>query len=124
QIESFGVDECWLDVTASRGLFGDGRTIADEIRTLSKKELGLTISAGVSFNKTFAKMGSGYKKPDATTVIARQNYKSMLWPLPVEDLMFVGKATAGRLHLLACTRSGISPFVTPRFLKSILAKTA
>lgn len=97
KIESFGIDECWLDVTESRLLFGSGRKIADELRAKAKKELGLTISAGVSFNKIFAKMGSDYKKPDATTLITRENFKDLLWPLPVKDMMYVGKATAQRM---------------------------
>ncbi len=96
-VEPFSVDESWLDVTASRKLFGDGKQIADEIRETVKKELGLTLSAGVSFNKIFAKMGSEYKKPDATTVISRENYKELLWPLPVGELFTCGKATRDKL---------------------------
>lgn len=92
-VEPFGIDESWLDVTGSMHLFGgDGRTIADELRRRIRQELGLTISAGVSFNKVFAKLGSDYKKPDATTVISRQNWRQIVWPLPVGDLLFVGKA--------------------------------
>ena len=80
-VEPFSIDESWLDVTASQSLFGTGRQIADTIRQTIKNELALTLSAGVSFNKVFAKMGSEYKKPDATTEITRQNYKTLLWPL-------------------------------------------
>ena len=94
QIESFGIDECFLDVTGSLGLFGTGEQIANELRTAAKATTGLTISAGVSFNKTFSKMGSDYKKPDATTLISRNNYKELLWPLPVENMLFAGRATA------------------------------
>lgn len=97
QIEPFGIDESWLDVTGSRGLFGDGKTIADEIRRVVRAELGLTVSVGVSFNKIFAKLGSDYKKPDATTVITRENYQALLWPLPVTELLFVGRAAAAAL---------------------------
>ena len=97
-VEPFSVDESWLDVTASQKLFGNGKQIADKIRHQVKKELGLTLSAGVSFNKIFAKMGSDYKKPDATTVITRENYKNILWPLDIHDLFFVGKATADKLQ--------------------------
>jgi DNA polymerase-4 len=122
RIESFGIDECWLDVTASQGLFGDGKTIANEIRALSKKELGLTISAGVSFNKIFAKMGSDYKKPDATTLITRDNYKELLWPLPVEDLLFVGKATAERLHLFGMHKIGDIALYDPKILEKYFGK--
>ena len=97
-VEPFSVDESWLDVTASQKLFGNGEQIADKIRNQVKKELGLTLSAGVSFNKIFAKMGSDYKKPDATTVITQENYKNILWPLDIRDLFFVGKATADKLQ--------------------------
>lgn len=96
-VEPFSIDESWLDVTGSRKLFGSGKEIADTIRRRVRDELGLTLSAGVSFNKIFAKMGSEYRKPDATTVISRENYQAVLWPLPVSDFFFVGKATASRL---------------------------
>lgn len=97
-VEPFSVDESWLDVTASQNLFGTGKEIADTIRKTVRKELGLTLSAGVSFNKIFAKMGSDYKKPDATTVITKENYKSILWPMDIRALFFVGKATAKKLE--------------------------
>ena len=75
QVESFGLDECWLDVSESASLFGNGRAIADTIRHRIKAELGLTVSIGVSYNKIFAKLGSDLKKPDATTVIRRENFQ-------------------------------------------------
>ncbi len=94
-IEPFGIDESWLDVTGSLHLFGgDPKALADRIRGIVREELGLTISVGVSFNKVFAKLGSDYKKPDATTVISRENFKQIVWPLPVTDLLFVGRAAA------------------------------
>ena len=97
-IEPFGIDECWLDVTGSTLLFGSGEQIADQIRRDIKYELGITISVGVSFNKVFAKLGSDMKKPDAVTVISRENFKQKVWPLPVSDLLFVGKKTAEKLN--------------------------
>ena len=97
-IEPFGIDECWLDVTGSTMLFGSGEQIADRIRNDIKRELGITISVGVSFNKIFAKLGSDMKKPDAVTVISRENFKQKVWPLPVGDLLFVGKSTAQKLN--------------------------
>lgn len=97
-VEPFSVDESWLDVTGTLHLFHtDGGGLADEIRRVVRQELGLTISVGVSFNKIFAKMGSDYKKPDATTVITRENFRDLLWPLPVSDLIFVGRATVKTL---------------------------
>ena len=97
QVESFGLDECWLDVTNSETLWGDGKRIADEIRLRVKRELGVTVSIGVSFNKVFAKLGSDMKKPDATTVIPRETFQEIVWPLPVENLLFVGRATTRKL---------------------------
>jgi DNA polymerase IV len=102
-IEPFGIDECWLDVTGSTRLLGNGEKIANEIRNRMRSDLGITVSVGVSWNKIFAKLGSDMKKPDATTSITRENYKEVVWPLPVEDLLFVGKKTAGKLR-----RAGIS----------------
>lgn len=97
-IEPFGIDECWLDVTGSTLLFGSGEQIAERLRREVKRELGITISVGVSFNKVFAKLGSDMKKPDAVTVISRENYRQKVWPLPISDLLFVGKRTAEKLN--------------------------
>ena len=97
-VEPFSIDESWLDVTGTLHLFGgDGRALADEIRRTVREELNLTVSVGVSFNKVFAKMGSDYQKPDATTVISRDNYRDLIWPLPVTELLFVGRAAARTL---------------------------
>lgn len=96
-IEPFGIDESWLDVTASQKLFGSGFEIAESIRETVKKELNITVSIGVSFNKVFAKLGSDYKKPDAVTVIDESNFKNIVFPLPVSSLLFVGKKTADAL---------------------------
>ena len=98
QVEAFSIDDSWLDVTGSRRLFGSGKDIADELRRRVREELGLTISVGVSFNKVFAKLGSDYRKPDATTVITRENYKEILFPLPVGDMLFVGANAAEELR--------------------------
>ena len=92
-VEPFGIDESWLDVTHSLHLFGgNARALADTLRERIRRELGLTISVGVSFNKVFAKLGSDYKKPDATTVISRENWREIVSPLPVGDLLFVGRS--------------------------------
>lgn len=96
-VEPFGIDECWLDVTGSTFLFGTGEQIAEKIRKDIKRELGITISVGVSFNKVFAKLGSDMKKPDAVTVITKENFKDKVWRLPAGDLLFVGRRTADKL---------------------------
>ena len=105
-VEPFGIDESWLDVTASRALFGDGETIANTLRERIKNEVGITISVGVSFNKVFAKLGSDYKKPDATTIITRENFKEIVYPLPVTDMLYAGKKTAVQLQKLGIKTIG------------------
>lgn len=97
RVEGFGLDECWLDVTHSK-IFGTPFEIAEKIRQHVKDETGLTVSVGVSFTKTFAKLGSDLKKPDATTVISRDNYRDVVWRLPVNAMLNVGKHTEYKLH--------------------------
>ena len=97
KVEPFGIDESWLDVTASRRIFGSGEAIAQEIKERVKNEIGITVSIGVSFNKVFAKLGSDYKKPDAITVISRENFKQIVYPLPASHLLYVGRKTAEEL---------------------------
>lgn len=105
-VEPFGIDESWLDVTASTKLFGNGMQIAETIRRRIKEEIGITVSIGVSFNKVFAKLGSDYKKPDAITEISTNNFKSIVYPLPVSDLLFVGKKTATELYKIGVNTIG------------------
>jgi len=95
--EPYGVDESWLDVTASSSLKGDGYKIAKEISNRMKSELGITVSIGVSFNKIFAKLGSDYKKPDAITTMYEDEFKSKAWELPASDLLYVGRSTNQKL---------------------------
>ena len=100
RVESFGIDECWLDVTGSKKLFGDGKQIADELRERIKRELGLTISVGVSFTKTLAKLGSDLKKPDATTVLDRESYMKRIGNMSPGELIMIGRRTAAKLETL------------------------
>ncbi len=122
QFEPFGIDEGWLDVTGSVGLFGSGEQIAELIRERIKFELGITVSIGVSWNKIFAKLGSDMKKPDAITVITKENYKEKVWPLPVDDLLYVGRATGTKLHnysfhTIGALATAPSDFLLQRFGK-------
>ena len=105
-VEPFSIDESWLDVTGTLHTFGSGERIANELRRRIREEIGITISVGVSFNKIFAKLGSDYKKPDATTCITRDNYQTILWPLPARDMMFVGSTTAERLARMGIATIG------------------
>ena len=100
-VEPFGIDECWLDVTGSRRLFGSEYEIAEKIRNDVKTETGLTISVGVSFNKIFAKLGSDLKKPDAVSVIPYDSFKEVVWGLDASCLLGVGRSTEKKLRELA-----------------------
>lgn len=97
-VDPFGIDESFLDVTGSMRLFGKSpKELADTIRERVKREIGITISVGVSFCRVFAKLGSDYKKPDATTVIDRETYRAVAYPLPVSALLFAGRRTTEAL---------------------------
>lgn len=106
QVEPFGLDEAWLDVTGSVGLYGSPMIIAREISDRIKFELGITASIGVAGNKITAKLGSDYKKPDAITRIERDNYQKIVYPLPVEDLLYVGPATGRKLRAVGISTIG------------------
>ncbi len=120
QVEPFGLDECWLDVTGSVQLLGTGREIADKIRRRIWEELQITASVGVSFNKVFAKLGSDYRKPDATTEFTRENFREKIWPLPVESLLYVGRATATKLNNRGIRTIGQLANTEPEFLSQLL----
>ena len=121
QIEPYGMDECWLDVTGSRTL-GSGAEIADEIRETIKFELGLTISVGVSFNKIFAKLGSDMKKPDAVTCIERETFRDTIWNLPASEMLGVGRATEKRLSSCGIRTIGQLAAISEGFLQSSFGK--
>ena len=118
-VEPFGLDESWMDVTDSRQ---DATEIAQEIRVRIREELGITVSIGVSFNKTFAKLGSDYKKPDAVTVFSRENYRQMVWPLPVGELLYVGHSTKQKLAERFLYTIGDVAQADPALLHSLLGK--
>ena len=124
-IESYGIDECWLDITRSTLLFpeyggekyltengtkyyseGFLLHLGDVIRNAVKDELGVTVSCGVSFNKVFAKLGSDIKKPDGTTVIPKARFRDIIYGLQVEDLLFVGGATKEKLKQMGLNTIG------------------
>lgn len=121
-VESFGLDECWLDVTSTQNLFGSGENIANKIRNRVKEEVGLTVSIGVSFTKTFAKLGSDMKKPDAVTVINRDNYKSKVWSLPVQELLYVGKSLKNKLSSMGLYTIGDVANVSRNELEAVFGK--
>ena len=122
KVEPYGLDECWLDVTGSTMLFGSGQEIADKLRERIKFELGVSVSVGVSFNKIFAKLGSDMKKPDATTVIESERFKEIVWPLPVKELLYVGRATHNKLRRKGIFTIGDLADTNPENLRFWLGK--
>ena len=122
RVEGFGLDECWLDVTDSVGIRGTGEAIANEINRKIKNELGITVSVGVSWNKIFAKFGSDYRKPDAVTVVNRENYRTIVWRRPAEDLLYVGRATRRKLARWGIVTIGDIAAADPQFLSLQLGK--
>ena len=121
-VEPFGIDESWLDVTASQKLFGTGEQIAEMIRCEVKQKVGITVSIGVSFNKVFAKLGSDYKKPDAITVISEENFRDIVFPLPVGDLLFIGKKTEVALASMGIRTIGDLASSSPDMLRMRIGK--
>ena len=122
QVEPYGMDECWLDISGTESLFGSPEKVANEIRETMKFELGLTISVGVSFNKIFAKLGSDMKKPDAVTVIPKDTFKEKIWGLPAADLLGVGRATQRVLDSYCIRTIGDLANNDPEFLRRRLGK--
>ena len=119
QVEPFGMDECWLDVTGTQM---SPMAIAEEIRQSVKDELGITVSIGVSFNKIFAKLGSDYKKPDAITEFTRENFKEKVWPLPCSDLLYCGPATTAKLNRICVYTIGDIAKLPPEMIRQRLGK--
>lgn len=121
-VEQFGIDESWLDVSGSKKLFGSGKDIADSIRKRIRTELGITVSIGVSFNKIFAKLGSDLKKPDATSVIPPDRFASIVWPLPVGALLFVGPSCSEKLGRVGIKTIGDLACCDSEFISQYMGK--
>ena len=123
RVQPFGIDESWLDMTGSWQLFGPSPLeVAHRLRHRVSEQTGLTVSVGVSFNKVFAKLGSDYKKPDAVTEITRENFQQVLWPCPVDTLLFVGAKTREALGELGIKTIGELAAASPALLKQVLGK--
>ena len=122
-VEPASIDESYLDVTQALPFYGlTPAELADELRRRVREEIGITISVGASFCKVFAKMGSDYKKPDATTVITRENYRELLWPLPVSDLLFAGYAAVKKLNGKGIRTIGELARMRPEDVRDLLGK--
>ena len=117
-VEPYGMDENWLCLPGERDVAGAGAALAETLRRRMREEIGITVSIGVSFNKVFAKLGSDMKKPDAQTILTRENYRERVWPLPASDLLWVGRATARKLALRGVQTIGELAAVPPERLRS------
>lgn len=117
QVEPFGLDEAWLDITGR-----NGPRVAEEIRQRIEDELGVTVSIGIAWCKVFAKLGSDMNKPNACTHITKENYRDLVWPLPVDDLLYVGRATGRKLRSLGISRIGELAVLPESYLRARFGK--
>ncbi len=122
RVESFGIDEAWLDVTGVVHNFQEAEALAHTIRSRIVAELGLTVSIGVSYNKVFAKLGSDLKKPNAVTVITPDNYQEKVWGLSVDNLLYVGKATYQKFQKYRIFTIGDLAKADEKLLQSLVGK--
>jgi DNA polymerase-4 len=122
RVESFGIDESWIDISHMVNSYEDAVEVANNIRCRIIAEIGLTVSIGISFNKVFAKLGSDLKKPNATVLITEENYKEKVWNLPVEDLLYVGRATNKKLKRANINTIGDLAKTDKKYLKLTLGK--
>lgn len=119
-VQRYSVDECFLDYTLSERKFGDPVKTAYEIKDRIKNELGYTVNVGVSCNKLLAKMGSELKKPDRVHTLFPEEIEEKMWPLPVEELFMVGRATAKKLKKMNINTIGDLARTDVIYLKSLL----
>ena len=122
RVEAFGLDENWIDVTASTADMADAYRLAQVIRGRIREELGITVSIGVADNKVFSKLGSDIKKPDAVTLVSPDNYQSVAWPLPARELLYVGRATEAKLLKYGIVTIGDLATTPEAFLRAQFGK--
>ena len=122
RVESFGIDEAWFELTGCVSSFAQAEKLIQQIRERTKREFGLTVSIGLADNKVFAKLASDMRKPDACTVIPRDRFKEIVWPLPVGDLLYVGRATEAKLHSQCISTIGDLADTDPRRLERWFGK--
>ncbi len=121
-VEQYSIDEAFVDMSASCRLFGTPEETAVQIKDRVRKELGFTVNIGISTNKLLAKMASDFQKPDRMHTLYPEEIKQKMWPLPVSDLFFVGRATAAKLLSMGIRTIGELASTDPAWLKKILKK--
>lgn len=122
KVESFGIDEAWIDISKIARTFAEAEEVAHMIRRAVLSQIGISVSIGVSFNKVFAKLGSDLKKPNAVTVITPQDYQEKVWCLPVQALLYVGRATNKTLNRAGIFTVGDLAKCELAYLKKVFGK--
>lgn len=121
-VEQYSIDEAFLDMSSSCHLFGTPEETAEQIKNRIREELGFTVNVGISVNKLLAKMASDFQKPDRVHTLYPEEIPVKMWPLPVSDLFFVGRATTKKLFTLGITTIGELAQADPVWLRKILKK--
>ena len=121
-VEKFSIDESFIDITDLVRDKYDARIIADEIRIKMREEYGLTCSVGVSFNKSISKLASDLYKPDATTIITRENFKEIVWKLPADSLIGIGKSAMRAFKIMKITTIGDIAIAPVDLMEKIFGK--
>lgn len=121
-VEQYSIDEAFIDMTGTERLWGEPVVAANRIRNQIREELGFTVNIGVSENKLLAKMASDFKKPDRVHTLWKYEIEEKMWPLPVSELFFVGRATTRKLLGMGIRTIGELAGTDPAVLKSHLKK--
>ncbi|MFV0527572.1 MAG: DNA polymerase IV [Lachnospiraceae bacterium] len=121
RVEQFSIDECWMDMSGcchERSPYEQAVLIKNTIREI----LGFSVNIGISVNKLLAKMASDFTKPDRVHTLFPDEIRAKMWPLPVADLYFVGRATQQKLHTLGIRTIGELALTDPEVLHAHLKK--
>ena len=121
-VEQYSIDEAFVDMTGTDKLWGSPMEAANRLKNEIRDTLGFTVNIGISENKLLAKRASDFEKPDRVHTVWKSEIRKKMWPLPVSDLFFVGRATAKKLFSLGIQTIGQLAQADPAVLKSHLKK--
>lgn len=121
-VEQYSIDEAFMDMSQMQEIFTDPVTAASQLKDEIRDTLGFTVNVGVSENKLLAKMASELRKPDQVHTLWKQEIPEKMWPLPVSELFFVGRATTKKLFSLGIKNIGDLARTDPELLKIHLKK--
>lgn len=99
-VEQYSIDEAFCDMTGTSKLYGSAIAFAEKLKDTIAAELGFTVNIGISSNRLLAKMASDFEKPNRVHTLFLDEIPTKMWPLPVDNLFFVGRSTSQRLHML------------------------